>query len=164
MKLKKNIFIFIFVLIILLSPLTKSFAKIVGNKIIFGSTISLTGKYSSDALLLKNNYKKIIDNINNNTNFKIGGKIYKLDIVYYDNGSNEDRANKLIKRLIQNEGVEFLIGPQNLKLSIEVDDLIRKNQLAIVSSSNALSIYIDAFKKVDSVNVKKIREFILKGK
>ena len=44
MKLKKNIFIF--TIIILLTSSIKLSAKIVGNYIIFGSSISLTGKYS----------------------------------------------------------------------------------------------------------------------
>ena len=163
MKLKKNFFIFIYSLIIFLFSSINSFSKIVGNQIIFGSTISLTGKYSSEGILLKDNHKKFIDEINKNNGIKINGKIYKLDIIYFDNGSNEDRANQLLKRLIQNEGVEFLIGPQNLKLSSEVNNLISENQLAIVSSYDALPVYTDAFKKVDSVIVRKIRDYILRN-
>ena len=106
MKLKKNIFIFI--IIILLSSSNQLFAKIIGNKIIFGSSISLTGKYSSEGELLKDNQKKFIDNINQNEGIKISGKTYKLDIIYYDNESNDNRANQLIRRLIENEGVQLI--------------------------------------------------------
>jgi branched-chain amino acid transport system substrate-binding protein len=163
MKLKNFFFIFIDVLIILLFSSINSFAKIVGNQIIFGSTISLTGKYSSKAVSFKDNNKKFIDKINKNNGIKIGGKIYKLDIIYFDDESNEDRTNQLYKRLIQNEGVEFLIELNSLKLSTEIKNLISENQLAIVSSYDALPVYIDAFTKVDSVNVRKIREYILRN-
>ena len=162
MKLKKNIFIFI--IIILLSSSNQLFAKIIGNKIIFGSSISLTGKYSSEGELLKDNQKKFIDNINQNEGIKISGKSYKLDIIYYDNESNNNRANQLIRRLIENEGVQFLIGPINLKLSNELQNLISDNQLPIVSSNDALKVYIEAFKTIDSVDSKKIRKYIIDNK
>ena len=162
MKLKKNIFIF--TIIILLSSSTQSFPKIVGKNIIFGSSISLTGKYSSEGELLKNNQKKFIENINQNEGIKISGKTYKLDIIYYDNESNDNRASQLTRRLIENEGVQFLIGPFNLKLSDELQNLISDNQLPIVSSRDALKIYINAFKTLDSVDSKKIRKYIIDNK
>ena len=162
MKLKKNIFIFI--IIILLSSYNQLLAKIIGNKIIFGSSISLTGKYSSEGELLKDNQKKFIDNINQNEGIKINGKTYILDIIYYDNESNDNRANQLIRRLIENEGVQFLIGPINLKLSNELQNLISDNQLPIVSSNDALKVYIEAFKTIDSVDSKKIRKYIIDNK
>ena len=162
MKLKKNIFIFI--IIILLSSSNQLFAKIIGNKIIFGSSISLTGEYSLEGELLKDDQEKFIDNINQNEGIKISGKTYKIDIIYYDNESNNNRANQLIRRLIENEGVQFLIGPINFKLSYELQNLISDNQLPIVSSFDALKVYIDAFKTVDSVDNKKIRKYIVDNK
>ena len=162
MKLKKNIFIF--TIIILLTSSIKLSAKIVGNYIIFGSSISLTGKYSSEGELLKDNQKKFIENINQNEGIKISGKTYKLDIIYYDNESNDKRANQLTRRLIENEGVEFLIGPINLKLSNELQNYIYDNQLPIVSSYDALKVYINAFKTIDSVDSKKIRKYIIDNK
>ena len=162
MKLKKNIFIF--TIIILLTSSIKLSAKIVGNYIIFGSSISLTGKYSSEGELLKDNQKKFIENINKNEGIKISGKTYKLDIIYYDNESNDKRANQLTRRLIENEGVEFLIGPINLKLSNELQNYISDNQLPIVSSYDALKVYINAFKTIDSVDSKKIRKYIIDNK
>ena len=162
MKLKKNIFIF--TIIILLTSSIQSSAKIVGNYIIFGSNISLTGKLSSEGELTKKNQEKFIKNINQNEGIKISGKTYKLNIIYYDNESNENRANQLIRRLIENEGVQFLIGPNNLRLSNELENLIKDNQLPIVSTYDALKVYIKAFKSVDSVDNKKIRKYIIDNK
>ena len=47
MKLNKIILSFVSALAILLSSSVTSFAKVVGDKIVLGSAISLTGKYSS---------------------------------------------------------------------------------------------------------------------
>ena len=161
MKFKIKFLIFILTIIVLISKSTGSLAKIVGNKIIFGSTISLTGKYSSEALLFKNNYQRFIDEVNEKQGIEISGKIYSLDIIFHDNQSNESRANQLTKRLIQNEGVQFLIGPHNFQLSNEINKLIEKNQLAIVSSYDALKVYLEAFTKLDTVDSKKIRKYII---
>ena len=160
MRLKKKIFIFVFSLTILLFIQTQSYSKIVGNKIILGSALSITGKYSSDTKSLIDNNNVIIKKINEKNGIKVSGRIYLLDIIYYDNKSNETRANQLLKRLIQNEGINFLIGPQNFEISDEVKNLINENQLVIVSSYDALEVYIDAFKTIDSVDSKKIREYI----
>ena len=54
MKLTKIILSFVSALAILLSTSTTSFAKVVGDKIILGSAISLTGKYSSNGVHTQN--------------------------------------------------------------------------------------------------------------
>ena len=56
MKLNKIILSFISALALLLSTSVTSFAKVVGDKIILGSAISLTGKYSSNGVHTQNGY------------------------------------------------------------------------------------------------------------
>ena len=57
-----------------------------------------------------------------------------------------------------------MIGPINLKLSNELQNYISDNQLPIVSSYDALKVYINAFKTIDSVDSKKIRKYIIDNK
>ena len=52
MRLNKIILSFVSALVILFSTSVASFAKVVGDKIILGAAISLTGKYSSNGCLL----------------------------------------------------------------------------------------------------------------
>ncbi len=158
----KKIFFTILAIFFLLT--SNSSAKIIGKKIVFGSTVSLSGKYSSEAISIKKNHKIFIEKINQSNGIKISGKLYKFEIIYYDNESNETRANQLLKRLIQNDGVQYLISPHNLKLSDEVENLIKINKLAISPSYDAIKIYIDAFKSTDSIESRKIREYILNNK
>ena len=56
MKLTKIILSFVSALAILLSTSVTSFAKVVGDKIVLGSAISLTGKYSSNGVHTQNGY------------------------------------------------------------------------------------------------------------
>ena len=64
MKLNKIILSFISALAILLSSSATSFAKVVGDKIVLGSAISLTGKYSSNGVHTQNGYNMAVDRIN----------------------------------------------------------------------------------------------------
>ena len=54
MKINKIIISFISAAVILLSTSVVSFAKVVGDKIVLGAAISLTGKYSSNGVHTQN--------------------------------------------------------------------------------------------------------------
>jgi branched-chain amino acid transport system substrate-binding protein len=60
MKITKIILSFVSAVAILLSSSAISFAKVVGDKIILGSAISLTGKYSSNGVHTQNGYNMAI--------------------------------------------------------------------------------------------------------
>ena len=64
MKLNKIILSFVSALAILLSSSVTTFAKVVGDKIVLGSAISLTGKYSSNGVHTQNGYNMAVDRIN----------------------------------------------------------------------------------------------------
>jgi len=157
----KKIFLYSIVLINTILNINFVNAKVVSNKIFIGTTFSLSGKYEVESALLKNNYIKQIEQINKTGGIKIGSKIYRIDIIFYDNLSNSGRNNTLLKRLILNDGVEFLIGTNNFELSDEVVDLLEKNQISIVTSNEAISVYKDMFDRINTVDSKKIRAYLL---
>ena len=111
MKINKIILSFISAVAILLSTSVVSFAKVVGDKIVLGAAISLTGKYSSNGVHTQNGYNMAVDRINSMGGVKVGGKTYKFEIIYYDDESNPKRAAQLAERLISQDGVEFMLGP-----------------------------------------------------
>ena len=82
MKINKIIISFISAFVLLLSTSVTSFAKVVGDKIILGSAISLTGKYSSNGVHTQNGYNMAVDRINSMGGVKVGGKTYKFEISY----------------------------------------------------------------------------------
>ena len=94
MKINKIILSFVSALAILLSTSVTSFAKVVGDKIVLGSAISLTGKYSSNGVHTQNGYNMAVDRINSMGGVKVGGKTYKFEIIYYDDRSEERRVGK----------------------------------------------------------------------
>ena len=136
-------------------------AKVVEDKIFIGTTFSSKGENLSKSVLYQNHYNRVIKEINNSDGIKVGTKKYVIEIISYDNESNIPRNNSLIKRLIQNDGVQFLIGSNEFELSEEIINLLNKNEIAIINSYDAISDYKVLFEKLRTVNSKKIREYLL---
>ncbi len=156
----KKIFLFLIIVIKFIFFSNIVAAKVVGDKIIIGTVISLTGKKTTDSLFFKNQLNESVKNINNDGGIKVGGKYYIFEIIYYDDESNIKRANQLIERLILNEGVQFLIVSQDLDLFNETKDIIKKNDISITTPTEASLVYKNALETVDSVDSKKIREYL----
>ena len=88
MKIKNIIITFVSAIAILLSTSVVSFSKVVGDKIVLGAAVSLTGKYSSNGVHTQNGYNMAVDRINSMGGIKVGGKTYEFEIIYYDDESN----------------------------------------------------------------------------
>ena len=149
----------LFSLFLFFTPIASS--KIVLDKVHIGAIISLTGDFSSEAIILKEKYDKETQDINKQGGLSIGGKTYLFNVNYYDDESNLLRANNLIKRLINHEGFQYLIIPQTLEVSDSIKNLIKTENISIKSSINAIKDYKKAFETVNSVDNKRIKQFIL---
>ena len=136
-------------------------AKVVEDKIFIGTTFSSKGENSSKSVLYQSHYNRVIEKINSSDGIRVGTKKYLIEIISYDNESNLLRNNSLIKRLIQNDGVQFLIGSNEFELSEELINLLSKNETVIINSYDAISDYKVLFEKLRTINSKKIREHLL---
>ena len=76
-----------------------------------GAAVSLTGKYSSNGNFTRKGYDLAVKRINEEGGVAVGGQQYLLDITYYDDESTPARGAQLVERLIQQDGVKFLLGP-----------------------------------------------------
>ena len=146
-------------LFLFFTPVASS--KIVSDKVHIGAIISLTGEFSSEAIIFKERYDKETQDINKAGGLRIGGKSYLLNVNYYDDESNLLRANNLIKRLINYEGFQYLIIPQTLEVSENIKNLIKAENISIKASIHAIKDYKKAFETVNSVDNKRIKQFIL---
>ncbi|KAA3622398.1 MAG: amino acid ABC transporter substrate-binding protein, partial [Proteobacteria bacterium] len=86
-------------------------AKVEGDTIILGSAISFTGKYSTNGIHAKNGYDLAVKMINDDGGVMIDGKSYKLEVKYYDDESTPARTAQLLERLINQDGVKYMLGP-----------------------------------------------------
>ena len=137
MKIKNILITLVSAIALLFSSSVVSFAKVVGDKIILGAAISLTGKYSSNGVHTQNGYNMAVDRINSMGGVKVGGKTYKFDIIYYDDESNPKRAAQLAERLISQDKVEFMLGPYSSGLTKAIAPVTEKYGVPMVEANGA---------------------------
>ena len=152
MKVKNLIITFVSAIALLLSTSTISLAKVVGDKIILGAAVSLTGKYSTNGKHTKNGYNMAVERINSMGGVKVGGKTYKFDIIYYDDESNSGRAAQLAERLIKQDGVHYMLGPYSSGLTKAIAPITEENKIPMVEANGASrSLFTKGYKYLFAV-------------
>ena len=152
MKIKNLIITFVSAIALLISTSAISFAKVVGDKIILGAAVSLTGKYSSNGVHTQNGYNMAVDRINGMGGVKVGGKTYKFDIIYYDDESNPKRAAQLAERLIKQDGVHYMLGPYSSGLTKAMAPVTEENKIPMVEANGASrSLFTKGYKYLFAV-------------
>ncbi len=127
-------------------------AKVEGDTIILGSAISLTGKYSTNGIHAKNGYELAAKRINETGGIKVGGKSYKLKIVYYDDESTPARGAQLAERLIKQDGVKYMLGPYSSGLTKAVAPVTEKYKIPMVEAEGASrSLFTQGYKYLFAV-------------
>jgi branched-chain amino acid transport system substrate-binding protein len=112
-------------------------AKVEGDTIILGSAISITGKYSTNGIHASNGYDLAVKIINDRGGVKVGGKMYKLSIKYYDDESTPARGAQLAERLIKQDGVKFMLGPYSSGLTKAIAPVTAKYKIPMVEAEGA---------------------------
>ena len=151
-KLIKFILTFVSAIALILTSTSISFAKVVGDKIILGAAVSLTGKYSTNGKHTQNGYNMAVERINSMGGVKVGGKTYKFDIIYYDDESNSGRAAQLAERLIKQDGVQYMLGPYSSGLTKAMAPVTEENKIPMVEANGASrSLFTKGYKYLFAV-------------
>ena len=116
---------------------TPAQAKVEGDTIVLGSAISFTGKYSTNGIHAKNGYNLGVKRINEMGGVKVGGKAYKLKIIYYDDESTPLRTAQLAERLIKQDGVKFFLGPYSSATTKAMAPITEKYKIPMVEAEGA---------------------------
>ncbi len=116
---------------------TAASAKVEGDTIVLGAAVSVTGKYSTNGKHTMDGYNLAIETINAAGGVEVGGKSYKLDIVYYDDESTPARGAQLAERLINQDGVKFLLGPYSSGLTKAIAPVTEKYGIPMVEGNGA---------------------------
>ena len=116
---------------------TSAHAKVEGDKIILGSAISITGKYSQEGKNASDGYNLAVKMINEKGGVTIGGKVYKLEIKYYDDESTPARTAQLLERLINQDGVKYVLGPYSSGTTKAAAPVTEKYKIPMVEAEGA---------------------------
>ncbi len=107
------------------------------NTILLGAAISLTGKYATAGNHAKVGYDFAVDKINAAGGVKIGDKSYKFTIKYYDDESTPARGGQLAERLINQDGVQYMLGPYSSGLTKAIAPVTEKYKIPMVEAEGA---------------------------
>ena len=112
-------------------------AKVEGDTIYLGAPISLTGKYSTNGKNTQDGYDLAVKRINEMGGVKVGSKSYKLRVVYYDDESTPARAAQLTERLINQDGIKFMLGAYGSGLTKAMAPITEKYNIPHVEGNGA---------------------------
>ncbi|MBX2882114.1 MAG: amino acid ABC transporter substrate-binding protein [Granulosicoccus sp.] len=102
-----------------------------------GSAISLTGKYATNGIHAKNGYEFAIKKIDEAGGVKIGDKCYNFKVTYYDDESKGDRGATLAERLINQDKIQYMLGPYSSGLTKAIAPVTEKYQIPMVEAEGA---------------------------
>ena len=117
-----------------------------------GASVALTGNLARFGNMVKNGYELWKDKVNAAGGINVGGKKMKVEIVYYDDQSDNQTSAKLTEKLITEDKVNFLLGPYGSGPTFATTAIGEKyNIITIATLANAANIYGRGYKNVFSV-------------
>jgi branched-chain amino acid transport system substrate-binding protein len=112
-----------------------------------GAAVSLTGIYASNGHNTQNGYEFAVKKINNAGGVTIGGKCYHFKIKYYDDESTPARAAQLIERLIDQDKINYVLGPYGSPITKAILPVIEKYKTPLVQGEAASrSLFTQGYK------------------
>ena len=105
--------------------------------ITLGAAISLTGKYATNGIHAKNGYEYAISKIKEHGGVQIDGKCHNFEVIYYDDESKGDRGATLAERLINQDKIQYMLGPYSSGLTKAIAPVTEKYQIPMVEAEGA---------------------------
>ncbi|HKJ95610.1 MAG TPA: amino acid ABC transporter substrate-binding protein [Gammaproteobacteria bacterium] len=122
------------------------------DTITLGAAVSLTGKYSINGKYTRDGYNLAVKRINDAGGLKVGDKTYKLEVKYYDDESTPARAAQLAERLVDQDGVKFVLGPYSSGLTKAMAPVTERYKVPMVEANGASrSLFTKGYKYLFAV-------------
>ncbi|MCP4330732.1 MAG: amino acid ABC transporter substrate-binding protein [Alphaproteobacteria bacterium] len=120
--------------------------------IVLGAAVSETGKYSTNGAHTQKGYNLAIKRINEGGGVKVGDKTYDLEVIYYDDESTPARGAQLTERLINQDGVKFVLGPYSSGLTKAIAPVTEQHKIPMVEGNGASrSLFNNGYKYLFAV-------------
>jgi branched-chain amino acid transport system substrate-binding protein len=117
-----------------------------------GAAISMTGKAAREGGFVKKGYDTWVEWINARGGIKVGGKPYKVEMVYYDDKGEATTSAKLTEKLITEDKVNIILGPYSSGITAATSAIGEKyGYVTIAPMGNGDFVYERGFKYIFSV-------------
>lgn len=107
------------------------------GEIVLGSAISLSGKYATNGMHTKNGYEYAINKIKQKGGVKVGDQCHNFKVIYYDDESKVDRGAAMAERLINQDKVQYMLGPYSSALTGAIAPVTEKYEVPMVEAEGA---------------------------
>ena len=108
-----------------------------GDTVYLGAAVSLTGKYTTAGEHTRRGYDLAVKTINDAGGITVGGKTYQLEVIYYDDESTPARGSQLAERLINQDGVDYMLGPYSSGLTKAIAPVTEQYGVPMVEANGA---------------------------
>jgi branched-chain amino acid transport system substrate-binding protein len=103
-----------------------------------GSALSETGRFAREGVWNKRGYETWREWANDEYGgIKVGDQRCKAEIVYYDDETDPDTSAKLIEKLINEDKVDFLLGPYSSTITLGTSAIAEKYGVIMVEAHGA---------------------------
>jgi branched-chain amino acid transport system substrate-binding protein len=117
------------------------------DTIVFGAAISITGKTAKEGEYTRDGYQFAIDRINESGGVRVGAKTYQVALRYYDDESKSERTAQLIEKLVNEDKVNFLLGPYGSSPTGTAAPIAERYRIPMVEANGAAeSIFSKGYK------------------
>ena len=138
--------------LLLLQGAPDATAQTEGDTVVLGAAVSLTGKYSVNGKNTKDGYDLAVKRLNEMGGVKVSGKSYKLKVLYYDDESTPARGAQLAERLINQDGVKFVLGAYSSGLTKAIAPITEKYKVPHVEGNGAArELFTEGYKYLFAV-------------
>ncbi|MEM8925442.1 MAG: amino acid ABC transporter substrate-binding protein [Actinomycetota bacterium] len=101
-----------------------------------GAALSETGKFSVEGKDSREGYDTWVEWVNNDYGgIDINGERYAVEMIYYDDESDADTAANLIQKLIDEDEVDFLLGPYSSGITTGASAISEANNVIMVEGN-----------------------------
>jgi branched-chain amino acid transport system substrate-binding protein len=117
--------------------------EIVGT-ILIGASLSETGRYATVGLDVRQGYDLWANYVNEELGgINIGGDLYNVEIIYYDDESDADTSTKLTEQLISEDEVDFILGPYGSSLTMATSTITEQHGIIMIEANGAAETIFD---------------------
>ena len=128
-------------------PLFQAIPSSAADTIVLGAAISMTGKTAKEGEYTRDGYQFAVDTVNQSGGIKVGGKSYQLALKYYDDESKSERTSQLFEKLVNEDKVNFLLGPYASAPTATAAPIAEKYKIPMVEANgSAESIFNKGYK------------------
>lgn len=107
------------------------------HTLVFGTPVSLTGSLANEGGDTLRGYQLWVNEVNDSGGITVGDTTYRVALKYYDDASSTAKSAQLTQRLVDQDKVNFLLGPYGSAATLTDAPVANKSRIPMVEANGA---------------------------